>query len=345
MKNCYVSTFISGLSNIVERNLKKEISDIEIIKILDGMIIYKTEELEKVEKLKFVNNSFLLLGLKKSAVDENFNNTMNNVIQHLKLNFNIIKNHLKNIKSRNFKILAIDKNQPISINYKIINRLEKEIENNLKIYVNKRNPDLEFIFLRRSEGLMLFMMKLTYNRITEKQLNKGELRPELAYNLISLANLNKDKIVMDPFCGYGSIPKQVVKNFKYNMFFASDINEQLVQKLKNEYKKNNKKLFIKKRNALELSYFEDEFIDSIITDPPWNIYEETNENFSDFYKKMLFEFNRILKNDGDLIVLMGNITDFENALEYTNLFFVSNKYNILVNGKKANIYILKKIHP
>ena len=343
MKNCYVSTFISGLSSVIEREIKKEINDVEIIKIYDGLIIYKTLEYAKVFTLKFFNNSFLLLGLKKSNLNCSFNNEMNSLIQRLNINFNIVCEHIKGLRKRSFKIMAIDKNQPISINYSIIDDLEKLVSKKIDIHINKRNPDLEFIFLRRSEGIMLFMLKLTYNRNTEKKLQKGELRPELAYILISLANLNKDKIVMDPFCGHGAIPKQIVKNFKYNMCFASDNNEVLIKKLKSEYKNNNKKLFIKQRDAINLSYFEDKFIDAIITDPPWNIFEKQASDFSLFYKDMLIEFNRILKDNGSLVILMGNISDFEKALEYTKLFEINNKFHILVNGKKANIYVLNKL--
>ena len=80
MKNCYVSTFISGLSSIIEQEIKKEIFDVEIIKIYDGLIIYKTAEYAKVYTLKFFNNSFLLLGFKKSELNYSFNNEMNNLI-------------------------------------------------------------------------------------------------------------------------------------------------------------------------------------------------------------------------------------------------------------------------
>ena len=102
---------------------------------------------------------------------------------------------------------------------------------------------------------MLCLMKLTNNRVTEKHLNQGTLRPELAYSLSRIANIQKDDIVMDMFCGYGSIPKAVLKHFKYNMMFASDIDEEKITALKNEFKNNNKKLYIKQRDALELSYF------------------------------------------------------------------------------------------
>ena len=342
MKNCYASTFISGLSSVVQQLIIKEIPDVEIIQIFDGIIIYKTQEFDKVRKLKFTNNTFLLLGLQKTNCGIPFNNEMHKLIKRLNINFKVIKEHIQPLKKNNFKIMTIDKNKPVSIDYRIIDSLENVISSNLNIHLNKRNPDLEFIFLRRTEGIMLFMLKLTYNRITEKKLAQGELRPELAYLLVSLAKLNENKIVMDPFCGHGSIPKQIVKNFKYNMCFASDNNEELVTKLKKEYKNNNKKLFIKQRDALNLSYFEDNFIDAIVTDPPWNIFDKKETNFTLFYRKMLVEFNRILKDDGLLIILMGNILNFEKALKDIHLFHTNDKFNILVNGKKANIYVLSK---
>ncbi len=342
MKNCYVSTFISGLSDLIKNLLEKELSDVEIVELFDGMVIYKTVYIDKVNKLKFVNNSFLLIGHMNIYGNNNFNDDMNDLLKKIKLNYSLIREHLKNYKKYSFKILTIDKNQPVSINYKLINRLENDISNNLNLKLNKRNPDLEFLIIRRSEGIILFMLKLTYNRITEKTLHRGELRPELAYCLASLTDLDESKIVMDPFCGYGSIPKQIIKNFKYNMCFASDNNDSLVQELRHEYKNNTKKLFIKTRDALNLDYFEDGFIDVIITDPPWNIYGEQNEDFYLFYEKMLNEFNRILKDNGCLIILMGNINDFELALNNTNTFSIKKVFNMLVNGKKANIYVLLK---
>ena len=57
---------------------------------------------------------------------------------------------------------------------------------------------------------------------------------------------------------------------------------------------------------------------------------------------MLVELNRILKDDGNLIILMGNILDFEKALDEVNLFKADKIFKILVNGKKANIYVLSK---
>ena len=56
---------------------------------------------------------------------------------------------------------------------------------------------------------------------------------------------------------------------------------------------------------------------------------------------MLKEFYRVLNSNGKMVILMGNTIDFEDALKYT-LFNIEQKLSILINGKKANVYLLKK---
>ena len=337
----YASSYISGMGLVVEKALKEQIPDVCIIQNMDGFIIYKTSKKENVLSLKFFNNTFLLISKINVNNGQTFQQSVNNILNKLKIDANIIKSSININKQKTFKIIAIDKNQPTNIDYNKIKPLEKYIENNVGIKTSFNKHDLDFVFMKRDDNIIMFLLKLTYNRITEKSLNHGELRPELAYLLSYTSNIKSSDIIMDPFCGYGSIPKQIVKNFKYNMLFASDINETLIKKLKVEYKNNNKNLFIKKRDALDLSYFQDSFIDKIITDPPWNIFNKSEKDYSIFYSHMLNEFYRILKNHGTCTLIMGNPKDFESALKTTN-FILDKKFNILVNGKKANVYKLIK---
>ncbi|MDD3397504.1 MAG: methyltransferase domain-containing protein [Clostridia bacterium] len=341
MTNTFASTYISGLGEIIPRLLETKLNDVEIIKNFDGLIIYKTKQIFNESLFPFFNNTFLMFGYSNVNNEQSFNSALSDFFKHLKINFENIFYNINLKKYRTFKILGIDKNQPVSIDYSLIKPLENKIENLCNLSVAFKKHDLDFIFMRRTEGIMLFLFKLTYNRITEKQLQPGAIRPELAYFLAWISDISKSDIVIDPFCGHGSIPKEIVKNFRFNMIFASDIDENLINKLKLEYKKNKKNLFIKQRDALNLSYFKDGFFDKIITDPPWNIYNSVNDEFVSFYEKMLSEFYRILKLNGCCVVLMGNLKDFENALEKFP-FKIVGKYHILVNGKKANIYKLIK---
>jgi len=334
----YVGTFISGFENYIEKLLKKQFSDVEIVCLYDGLIIFKTSK--TVEKIPFFNNVYLLLN-KTYAKSMDFNKNIKDVIK-TNINYNNLKNIIDLKKNKTFKIKAFKENQPTKFDYRLVSKMENDIKDNLKLRTSN-NPDIEFVIQQRSEGIILLMLKITNNRLTEKNIAKGSLRPELSYLLVEVADLQDNDIVLDPFFGSGSIPKTIVKHFKYNMCFASEIDHNCVENLKKEYKKNNKKLFIKEKDATKLDCFEDNFIDAIITDPPWNIFNKNESiNFTDFYKSMLLEFNRILKENGRAIILMGNQNEFEKALYECDYFKLDNTISILVNGKKANIYCLSK---
>ena len=333
----YVGTFGSGWQTVIEKILQED--NIKIIEILDGFVIFESDKIN-LKKYPFFNNVYLLL----DSIKVKTNNIDNNIcllISKANIDFKTINIFLKQIKHRSFKIKAINGNQPAKINYANLVVLENKIEKNTLMKIEK-NSDIDFVFIQRSEGYMYFLMKLTYNRITEKNLKQGSLRPEVCYLLSKLANIQEMDIVLDPFCGSGAIPKEIVKHFKYNMCFASDIDESKVSVLKKEYKNNNKKFFIKVADGLNLDRYEDNFIDAIITDPPWNIYNKSSDNFEKFYIDMLNEFSRILKYDGRIVILMGNIDVFEKALNITKLFKIKNKISVLINGKKANAYLLIK---
>lgn len=58
----YYSTFITGFQEVIKSSLKERLKDIQIDLVLDGLIVYKTNEsVEKVLSLGFLNNTFFLL--------------------------------------------------------------------------------------------------------------------------------------------------------------------------------------------------------------------------------------------------------------------------------------------
>jgi len=290
-------------------------------------------------KVPYLNNTFILLTKLNAKPNNSLDDVVANLLGNMDYDLADINNFISYKKSKNFKIMILDQVQPRSVDFQILKPFEKEIISALGISLNLKNPDLEFVIQRRRTGLTMLMLKITYNRVKEQQLNRGELRPELSYILCRLAKLEKSDIVLDPFVGYGSIPKQIIKNFKYNMLFASDNDERLFNNLKQQYKGNARHFFIKNFDAVDLNVFKDPFINKIITDPPWNLYDAKAINMVDFYAKVLDEFNRILSPQGKIILLMGNADDFEEAINKKSIFNIEMKTNILVNGKKANIYI------
>jgi tRNA G10 N-methylase Trm11 len=341
----YASTCISGLQDPISAQLVKLIPDIRILGIYDGLLVYSTNtEAEKVKDLGFFNNSFLVL----RKFDNLQNEDLNNLIRLSLRTRNISPKFARKITGVNkrFRIITSKENRLTAVDKDLLRSMEQKIANSYGLAVDRAKPDLEFWFLYRSEKIGFFMLRLTKHTAHEKVLNKGELRPQLSHVLSLISEPKAEDIVLDPFCGYGSIPISRANNFSYNMIFASDKDMGLVNNLKQKLKKQNFKrpIIVKQADALDLKdIFEDGLIDKIITDPPWGFYEDIGMDIMIFYQKMLKEFHRILKLGGIIVLLTARKEEFEGSLaDYKDEFKLIDKYDILVSGKKASIYKIVK---
>jgi tRNA G10 N-methylase Trm11 len=72
------------------------------------------------------------------------------------------------------------------------------------------------------------MKRLTRHTAYEKILNKGELHPEIAFLMNWLSEPDKNDIVLDPFCGSGSIPLKRILHFPTKQVFAFDCDKNMI---------------------------------------------------------------------------------------------------------------------
>ena len=172
-------------------------------------------------------------------------------------------------------------------------------------------------------------------------LGKGELRREIAHIMSTLSNPTPKDVVLDPFAGYGAIPLERAQNFPYREIIAIEKDDYLVSRLKQKVRTVKKNINVLRGDALVLSEIKNSSIDKIITDPPWGEYKEIS-NISIFYRDMLREFVRILRPDGVVVILISAKEIFESILQdqFSQIFKIKSKYDILVSGKKAAIYQL-----
>lgn len=338
----FYSTFTTGFADVVKKTIKEQLPSIKVKQLLDGLIIYQTDySLSKINNIRFFNNSFLLLNQIKYPKNSR-------IEQIVKILFN--KSQLENFnqirlvtKSRTFRVIISKENQLISISPATITRFEKRLSRTFHLKPNRSNPDLEFWFLIRREGIGLFGLRITHTgRKKVYKRAKGELRKELAHLLCLISEPNKNDVFLDPFCGSGAIPLERIKSFPFKQVLMGDKNIKLVKKLKRKLRKY-KRIKINYWDALSLETLSDSSIDKIVTDPPWGFYQAKKLNLGSFYTKMLSEFCRILKFDGLAVILIGERESFEKSLEnYKNCFEFRQKYDTLVSGKKASVYKLRK---
>lgn len=165
--------------------------------------------------------------------------------------------------------------------------------------------------------------------------SSGMLPPKLCKMMINLTDGNNKDIVLDPFCGSGTMIQELIM-LGYTNIIGTDISDKAIidskenikwllekKNIKNkiENKENNyfinfedSKINISEEDVKELSkIFEENYINKIICEPylgPNNI-DIRNEykiktvikELEDLYKKAFYSFSKILKTKGEIVIV------------------------------------------
>jgi len=331
----YYSTFITGLQDLVKTGLEENLNDIKIDLILDGLIVYQTKSSkEKIKDIRFINNSFILLCLLKQKGKFTLKEFINQVIRGPGFISNISGELFKNIHS--FRVIISDENELKHIDNILLKDSENIFSKKYRLKIDRGNPDVEIWFMTRSEGYGFVGLRITKKPNYEKTLHKGEIRPELANLMCLVADLKYTDTVLDPFAGYGSIPKECERSYKVKKIIAGEINRKIFHILCSRINRIN--ITTGRWDALNLTSLTDKSVDKIITDPPWGIYEILKQDITAFYHMMITEFIRILKPKGLIVVLTSQKEVIEKVLKYFPSLTLLRKFDTLVSGKKAAIY-------
>ena len=326
----YISSFTTGFAEVVPSIMNRLLPGAKVLNVYDGLVHYLYHGREnQLEKVLIFNNTFLVIRKYRGAGCE-LSRMINDVLAF---------DHLSGTPKESFRIRYSVNNQFVAVNRKYTARIEEKICRLTRGRVDRVSPQTEYWFLQRSENVGFFCRLTGRRKSTEKNLHKGELRPEFAYILCALGIGKGKPAVLDPFGGYGSIPEQVCRHFPYSRVLVSDSDPERVYDLQKRFR-NVPGVDAARRDALNMTDIPDETMDVIITDPPWGYYENM-ENIGAFYREMLEEFARVLKPYGSAVLLTARKKELESAARGTRLM-LTKRYDTLVNGKKAGVYLLTK---
>lgn len=327
----YVSSFITGFQDVVKKDLVQRLPSCKIISLYDGLIHYQyAGNSRDLEKIIYFNNTFFVLKTWKGK-GLNFPSMVGAVSAEKKYYL---------INKGSFRVRFSQENQFTSVDKNISRRAEETVLRNSRLVLNKVTPDTEIWYSIRREGFAFCGQLISKREFTEKNLNKGELRPEIAYLIAAFADIKPDDLILEPFCGYGSIPVQLAKKFRFSKLYASDIDDEKIKLLgQKKQLKDNPLVDLRKADVFSLSHIEDKSVNLVITDPPWGFYEDIGD-VRLFYKKMFESFKRVLKDDGKMIILSARKEELEDVI--AEFKFVQEDYlHTLVNGKKAGLYKIR----
>jgi len=333
----YFSTFISGTEEVVKKALKSSLSSVEILLVLDGLIVYKTEsDINEIINCRFLNNSFILLKQFNRSVESS------KLVEYLLSD----QSHLGAAKriidpGKSVRIITSFRNQTIALEKNKLIKLEEIVCKKLNLKINRSLPDYEIWLITRDDEFSFIGLRFTSSKNPHTKLHQGELRSELANILCLTAEIENNELVLDPFAGYGAIVFECSEYFKARQIIGLENNEQVFKILKNKTKHlDNVK--VHNVDAFNNQIVKDRSIDKIITDPPWGIYDDSLDKY-DFYNRLFGELKRILKNNSTVVLLATRDNNIKTMLDKWSNFNLTDEYAILVSGKKASIYKLNFI--
>lgn len=339
MRTLYYANFVSGLQDLVADALKRDMKDLLIKKTLDGALVFETAcPYEKLTHERF-NNLFAVLDLREAAGRRPLEAHIQEVCRRT---FRTVP--LSGKDPRTFRIVASYANQLSAIGENARRNAEYHIAHQTGLRLSRNKSDVEFWFLYRTEGVSLFMQRLSRHTPFDKVLHKGELTPPLAYALCAAAHLPQDALVLDPFCGYGAIPRACLAYFPVRTCYAFDISGEALAYTRHAVTGiAAKRAVIKKCDIYALrSRIPAQSLDAIITDPPWGLYERLPIPLPRFYADILERFAAALKPGGSAALLTAQTELMQSLAEESNTFTIEETINVLVSGRQASILRLRR---
>ena len=327
----FVSSFITGFQSVIEQDLTKRFKNLKIINLYDGLVHYRFDgDSRELDKMIYFNNTFFVLKTMKGK-GLSFPSLVGSVCSG--------KNYFL-VNKGSFRVRFQNENQFAKVDKNLTRRAEDYVLQNSKLKLDRLSPTNEVWFSIRREGFAFCGELISKREFTEKNLNKGELRPEIAYLICCFSDIQASDTILEPFCGYGSIPVQLAKKFRFEKLYVSDLDSERATQTAARKQLSAPNIECCTADATVLSHIADKSINLVITDPPWGYFEELPD-IEGFYKKMFASFDRVLTQDGRMVILSARKEELERTATAAG-FKIKNSLHTLVNGKTAGVYQLTR---
>lgn len=185
---------------------------------------------------------------------------------------------------------------------KIAKKSELEIsfsceQEDIEIFRNLYSPT----HIKDSEGRTLNLSRREWRRAFVF----AGINPSLAYILCMIANLNKEDILLDPFCGSSVIPISALKYFDVKRVICLDISSKAIYSSKENFKdagieESRYKLFKSDIRDTKLSKRN---VDKIVSNLPFGIRVGEHSSNIDIYRSLEVLAKKVLRKKGLLVLL------------------------------------------
>ncbi len=193
-------------------------------------------------------------------------------------------------------------------------------------------------------------------QLTRESLHKRFKRPfnhpaaikaPLAFAMLTMAEIKEGDSLLDPFCGGATIPIEAAQVWGGKIrIYASDCNEEYLEGArKNSVAAGVGDLItFTKADARKLeSYFEEKSFDKIVTNPPYGVKMAKDRDVKPLYQQFLLSAEKVLKDDGRIVLITLRAGSFRVILARTKKFHVFHERVVESGGLYPHVFILERM--
>jgi tRNA (guanine6-N2)-methyltransferase len=207
--------------------------------------------------------------------------------------------------------------------------------------LSSEEADLEF-WATLLPGEFILAIRLSDERMRHRDYKiahmPGSLRPSVAAALAVLSQPAQQDVVLDPFCGAGTVLIERAHVGRYAMLIGCDCDAKAVSAARENIGPRYKPLQLHQWDAVALP-LPDHSVSKIVTNLPWGFRHGSHEENRRLYPLVLQEFTRLLVPGGKIVILTAEgrlMSDLvmRGALRPEKVLRVS------ILGASASVYVL-----
>lgn len=322
----FIAYTVKGLEEIAKDELLQLAPNAEVLETGPKRIIFQHDEAKPLLKLTTVDDSGLLVGQDKSSDNDEITSNI------LELSFDQARNLISNLRKVEDTFSVTVSKARAKIN---TDELQEKVSNALSTKYGWKYTKLEHsnfdvrIFIDKDDVCVSVRLteKPLFHRDYKTTSIIGALRPTIASAMIKLATKGVRGLVVDNFCGSGTILAEAFN--AGNEVYGSDISSEAVNACKAtlsnmSYKVEGK---VKEQDATKTNWPDNSF-DFAISNLPWDK-QIGVDSITNLYIGTLSEYARIIRQSGSICLLVSNP---DLLIKYAKKYFPNRKIDRLTIG-------------
>jgi len=169
----------------------------------------------------------------------------------------------------------------------------------------------------------------------------ASLRASSAAALAWLSELRDDDVVLDPFCGAGTILIERAHLGKYAMLLGSDRDQAALAAARTNVGARYKPIQLEHWDAAAIP-LADASVSKIVTNLPWGIRYGSHGENRKLYPEWFREFARVLKSGGTMVLLTAEWRLMRDLERSRKVAPPSKMIRVSLLGTPASVYVIKK---